>query len=82
MSFNLTPTAAQRDLVKRTHEFAEEVIRPVAPEYDQRQEFPWHVVNAVVDQQLGHRGQAPFAKVRVRGPIMRLAMNVLRPPRK
>jgi acyl-CoA dehydrogenase len=57
MAFDLTPTAAQHDLARRTHEFAEQVIRPVAPEYDQRQEFP---VNAVVDPELGHRGQALF----------------------
>ena len=44
MSFDLTPTIAQHDLARRTHEFAEEVVRPVAPEYDQRQEFPWPVL--------------------------------------
>jgi acyl-CoA dehydrogenase len=43
------PTAAQHDLVKRTHEFAEEVIRPVAPEYDQRQEFPWPVLEEAAE---------------------------------
>jgi acyl-CoA dehydrogenase len=31
-------------LARRTHEFAEEVIRPVALHYDQRQEFPWPVL--------------------------------------
>jgi len=40
MTFDLTPTAAQHDLARRTHEFAESVIRPVALDYDQRQEFP------------------------------------------
>jgi acyl-CoA dehydrogenase len=44
MTFDLTPTAAQHDLARRTHEFAESVIRPVAPHYDQRQEFPWPVL--------------------------------------
>ena len=44
MSFDLTPTAAQHDLAQRTHEFAESVIRPVALDYDQRQEFPWPVL--------------------------------------
>src|ERR1700758_4365344 len=44
MTFDLTPTAAQHDLARRTHEFAEEVIRPVALHYDQRQEFPWPVL--------------------------------------
>jgi acyl-CoA dehydrogenase len=44
MSFDLTPTIAQHDLARRTHEFAAEVVRPVAREYDQRQEFPWPVL--------------------------------------
>ncbi len=44
MAFDLTPTVAQHDLAARTHEFAEQVIRPVASEYDQRQEFPWSVL--------------------------------------
>ena len=44
MSFDLRPTAAQHDLARRTHEFAADVIRPVAPEYDARQEFPWPVL--------------------------------------
>jgi acyl-CoA dehydrogenase len=44
MSFDLTPTVAQHDLARRTHEFAEEVIRPCAAEYDERQEFPWPVL--------------------------------------
>jgi len=43
MTFDLTPTAAQHDLARRTHEFADEMIRPVALDYDQRQEFPWPV---------------------------------------
>ena len=44
MSFDITPTAAQHDLAKRTHEFCEEVVRPVAQEYDQSQDFPWPVL--------------------------------------
>lgn len=44
MTFDLTPTAAQHDLARRTHEFAEECVRPVALHYDQRQEFPWPVL--------------------------------------
>ncbi|GAB7067584.1 acyl-CoA dehydrogenase family protein [Mycobacterium hodleri] len=44
MSFDLTPTIAQHDLAKRAHEFADQVIRPVAAEYDARQEFPWPVL--------------------------------------
>ncbi|OBY33210.1 acyl-CoA dehydrogenase family protein [Mycolicibacter kumamotonensis] len=44
MGFDLTPTAAQHDLARRAHQFAESVIRPVALDYDQRQDFPWPVL--------------------------------------
>jgi alkylation response protein AidB-like acyl-CoA dehydrogenase len=44
MGLDLTPTLAQHDLARRTHEFAEDCIRPVAAEYDRRQEFPWPVL--------------------------------------
>ncbi|MEV3905233.1 acyl-CoA dehydrogenase family protein [Mycobacterium sp. NPDC050551] len=44
MTFDLTPTIAQHDLARRAHEFAEQCIRPVAQEYDKRQEFPWPVL--------------------------------------
>lgn len=44
MTFDLRPTAAQHDLARRAHQFAESVIRPVALDYDQRQEFPWPVM--------------------------------------
>lgn len=50
MTFDLTPTAAQHDLARRTHEFAESVIRPVALDYDQRQEFPWPVLEEAAQQ--------------------------------
>jgi acyl-CoA dehydrogenase len=44
MAFDLSLTPAQLDLVERAHAFAEEVVRPVAQEYDRRQEFPWPVL--------------------------------------
>lgn len=44
MTFDITPAAAQHDLARRAHEFAEQVVRPVAADYDQRQEFPWPVL--------------------------------------
>ena len=34
----------QRELQKWAHEFAEKEIRPVAPEYDESEDFPWPVV--------------------------------------
>jgi acyl-CoA dehydrogenase len=46
MSFDLSLTGAQQDLVRRTHRFAEEVIRPVAADHDRRQAMPWEVLEA------------------------------------
>ena len=46
MTLDLSLTPAQHDLVERTHRFAEEVIRPVAAQYDAEQEFPWPVLEA------------------------------------
>lgn len=34
----------QQELVKWAHEFAENEVRPVAPSYDESEEFPWDVV--------------------------------------
>ncbi len=50
MTFDLTPTVAQHDLARRTHEFAESVIRPIALDYDQRQEFPWPVLEEAAER--------------------------------
>ncbi|MGV0792005.1 acyl-CoA dehydrogenase family protein [Mycolicibacterium sp. XJ1819] len=50
MTFDITPTAAQHDLARRTHEFAADVVRPVAAEYDRRQEFPWPVLEEAATQ--------------------------------
>ena len=50
MSFDLTPTVAQHDLARRTHAFAETVVRPVAADYDKRQEFPWPVLEEAAEQ--------------------------------
>ena len=50
MAFDLSLTPAQLDLVERTHAFARDVVRPVALEYDQRQEFPWPVLEEAAQQ--------------------------------
>ena len=50
MTFDITPTGAQHDLARRTHEFAESVIRPVAADYDARQEFPWPVLEEAAER--------------------------------
>ncbi|MFG1796245.1 acyl-CoA dehydrogenase family protein [Nocardia sp. NPDC049149] len=50
MSFDLTPTAAQHDLAKRAHEFAEDCLRPAAAHYDRAQEFPWPLLEAAAER--------------------------------
>ncbi|MCW4354360.1 acyl-CoA dehydrogenase family protein [Hoyosella sp. YIM 151337] len=50
MSFDLSLTGAQQDLVERTHAFAEDVIRPVAAKYDKAQEFPWEVLEKAAEE--------------------------------
>ncbi|WP_433798777.1 acyl-CoA dehydrogenase family protein [Actinomycetospora sp. CA-084318] len=46
MAFTLELTPAHHELVRRAHTFAEEVIRPAAPKYDELQECPWDIVDA------------------------------------
>jgi acyl-CoA dehydrogenase len=48
--FTLELTRGQRELVAKAHKFAANVIRPVAAEYDARQEFPWPVVEEAARQ--------------------------------
>jgi acyl-CoA dehydrogenase len=50
VGFSLELTPAQHDLVERTHRFAAEVIRPVAPHYDREEEFPWPVLEEAAEQ--------------------------------
>ncbi len=50
MAFDLSLTPAQLDLVERAHAFARDVVRPVAQEYDQQQEFPWPVLEEAAQQ--------------------------------
>jgi alkylation response protein AidB-like acyl-CoA dehydrogenase len=37
-------TEEQRNMQEMAHEFAEKEMRPVAPEYDEKEEFPWPVL--------------------------------------
>ncbi len=63
MSFSLDLTDEQADLRERTHAFAREVIRPVAPEYDRAQEFPWPVLEEAARQ--GFYGWELYAQLSV-----------------
>lgn len=42
-------TAEQVEFRKWVHEFAEQQIRPVAPEYDESEDFPWPVVKKAAE---------------------------------
>jgi acyl-CoA dehydrogenase len=42
--FSLELNEDQQQIQKWVHDFAEEVIRPVAHEWDEREEFPWPIV--------------------------------------
>jgi acyl-CoA dehydrogenase len=50
VGFSLELTPAQHDLVERTHRFAEELIRPVAGDYDREEEFPWPVLEQAAEE--------------------------------
>jgi acyl-CoA dehydrogenase len=52
MSFSLELTDEQSELRDKTHQFARDVIRPVAAEYDQAQEFPWPVLEEAAKEGL------------------------------
>src|SRR5947209_5373546 len=52
MPFDLELTDDQRQLREKCHTFAREVIRPVAAEYDRRQELPWPVLEEAARQGL------------------------------
>src|SRR5205814_7196170 len=47
MDFQLSED--HQTLQKWVHEFAENEIRPVAPEYDESEEFPWPVVKKAAE---------------------------------
>lgn len=42
IAFELTDE--QREMRELAHRFAEQEIRPVAAEYDEREEVPWEVI--------------------------------------
>jgi acyl-CoA dehydrogenase len=44
ISFSLQPSEEQLDVARWVHEFAEQVIRPAAHEWDEREETPWPII--------------------------------------
>ena len=63
MSFSLELTEEQSQLRDKTHQFARDVIRPVAAEYDQAQEFPWPVLEEAASH--GLHGWELYAQLSV-----------------
>src|SRR6187549_65195 len=49
VAFNLTLDEDQLQLQKWVHDFAEGVVRPAAHEWDEREEFPWPVVEEAAE---------------------------------
>ena len=50
--FSLELDGDQQDLQSRAHGFARDVMRPVASEWDEREEMPWPVVEAAAEEGL------------------------------
>ena len=42
--FSLELNEDQLQIVKWVHEFAENVVRPAGPEWDEREETPWPII--------------------------------------
>ncbi len=42
--FSMTLSEDQLQIQKWVHDFAENVVRPAAEEWDEREEFPWPIV--------------------------------------
>ena len=42
--FSLALNEDQQQIQKWVHDFAENVVRPAAEEWDEREEFPWPIV--------------------------------------
>jgi acyl-CoA dehydrogenase len=63
MSFSLELTDEQAALRQKAHEFARDVIRPVAAQYDAAQEFPWPVLEEAARQ--GFYGWELYAQLSV-----------------
>jgi len=52
VSFTLELSEEQQALREKTHEFARDVIRPAAAEYDRAQELPWPILQEAARQGL------------------------------
>ena len=47
--FSMTLNEDQLQIQKWVHDFAENVVRPAAEEWDEREEFPWPIVQQAAD---------------------------------
>ncbi|MGA7172728.1 MAG: acyl-CoA dehydrogenase family protein [Candidatus Dormiibacterota bacterium] len=59
MSLDFSPTEEQEEIRALAHNFAEKEIRPVAADYDEREETPWEVIRKAQELGLGAASSLP-----------------------
>jgi acyl-CoA dehydrogenase len=64
--FSLELNEDQLQIQKWVHDFAEDVVRPAAPEFDEKEEFPWPVVEEAA--QIGLYGMDFMANAMIGDP--------------
>ena len=77
--FSLELNEDQSSIQKWVHDFAENVVRPAAEEWDEREEFPWPIVEEAAKIGLYgfdfmanavRRAHRPHAADRARGAVL------------
>jgi acyl-CoA dehydrogenase len=59
MPLDFSPTEEQEEIRALAHRFAEKEIRPVAADYDEREETPWEVIRKAQEVGLGAASSLP-----------------------
>ncbi len=59
MPLDFSPTSEQDEIRALAHQFAEQEIRPVAADYDEREETPWEVIRKAQEVGLGAASGIP-----------------------
>ncbi|HVB14618.1 MAG TPA: acyl-CoA dehydrogenase family protein [Candidatus Dormibacteraeota bacterium] len=59
MPLDFSPTPEQEEIRDLAHQFAEQEIRPVAADYDEREETPWAVIGKAQEVGLGASANFP-----------------------
>jgi hypothetical protein len=69
--FSLELSQDQQDIRDWVHGFAEQTVRPAAHEWDEKEEFPWPVVQEAADARVGP-GVLRHSRRRQGGCVLRL----------